>query len=90
MPSITVYVQPGAKTSRIVGLHDGRPKIAIKARPIDGEANEALVAFLADLGAVPRNAIRLLSGQSARIKRLEVPDAVFDRLKSALNDQSFK
>jgi uncharacterized protein (TIGR00251 family) len=84
MPTITIYIQPGAKQSRIVGRHDGMPKIAIKARPIDGEANAALVEFLADLAGVPRASIKLLSGQSSRIKRLEVDRAVLDLLEGNL------
>jgi uncharacterized protein (TIGR00251 family) len=84
MPTITIYIQPGAKQSRIVGRHDGMPKIAIKARPIDGEANAALVEFLADLADVPRASIKLLSGQSSRIKRLEVDRAVLDLLEGNL------
>ncbi len=84
MPTITLYIQPGAKQSRIVGRHDGMPKIAIKARPIDGEANAALIEFLADLAGVPRASIKLLSGQSSRIKRLEVDRAVLDLLEGNL------
>jgi uncharacterized protein (TIGR00251 family) len=84
MPTITLYIQPGAKQSRIVGRHDGMPKIAIKARPIDGEANAALIEFLAELAAVPKASVRLLSGQSSRIKRLEVDKAVIDSLDQNL------
>jgi uncharacterized protein (TIGR00251 family) len=81
VPVITLYIQPGAKQSRIVGLHDGLPKIAIKARPIDGEANEALIAFLAELGGVPKRSIEILSGQTSRTKRVLMPDAVSDHLQ---------
>jgi uncharacterized protein (TIGR00251 family) len=84
MPTVTLYIQPGAKHSRIVGRHDGMPKIAIKARPIDGEANAALIEFLADLAAVPKASVKLLSGQSSRIKRLEVDKAVIDSLDQNL------
>ena len=84
MPVITLYIQPGAKQSRVVGLHDGLPKIAIKARPIDGEANEALIAFLAELGGVPKRSIEILSGQTSRTKRLEVDQQVVSALEKAL------
>jgi uncharacterized protein (TIGR00251 family) len=84
MPTITLYIQPGAKQSKIVGRHDGMPKIAIKARPIDGEANAALIEFLADIADVPRTSIKLLSGQTSRIKRLEVDRAVLDLLEGNL------
>ena len=84
MPVITLYIQPGAKQSRVVGLHDGLPKIAIKARPIDGEANEALIAFLAELGGVPKRSIEILSGQTSRTKRLAVDQSVIEALEKAL------
>lgn len=84
MPVITLYIQPGAKQSRVVGVHDGMPKIAIKARPIDGEANEALITFLADLGGVPKRSIEILSGQTGRTKRLEVDQPVINALEKAL------
>ncbi len=85
MPVITLYIQPGAKQSRVVGLHDGLPKIAIKARPIDGEANEALITFLAELGGVPKRSIEILSGQTSRTKRLEVDQSVVSALEKALS-----
>ncbi len=85
MPVITLYIQPGAKQSRVVGLHDGLPKIAIKARPIDGEANEALITFLAELGGVPKRSIEILSGQTSRTKRLEVDQSVVEALENQLN-----
>ena len=85
MPVITLYIQPGAKQSRVVGLHDGLPKIAIKARPIDGEANEALITFLAELGGVPKRSIEILSGQTSRTKRLEVDQLVISALEKAIS-----
>ncbi len=81
MPVITLYIQPGAKQSRVVGLHDGLPKIAIKARPIDGEANEALITFLAELGGVPKRSIEILSGQTSRTKRVLMPDSLSQQLE---------
>jgi uncharacterized protein (TIGR00251 family) len=85
VPVITLYIQPGAKQSRVVGLHDGLPKIAIKARPIDGEANEALITFLAELGGVPKRSIEILSGQTSRTKRMEVDQLVVSALEKALS-----
>ncbi|MEI7705505.1 MAG: DUF167 domain-containing protein, partial [Deltaproteobacteria bacterium] len=44
---LEVLVQPRASRTRVVGEHDGRLKVQLAAPPVDGEANEALVAFLA-------------------------------------------
>ena len=53
-------------------MHGGALKIRLHAPPVDGAANEALVAFLADRLAVPRRAIRIVTGATSRTKLVEV------------------
>lgn len=72
MGKIVVYCQPGAKQTRCVGQHDGKPKIQLKAPPVDGAANQALIAFLSKVYGVPKSAIRIELGASSRTKRVEV------------------
>lgn len=72
MGSIVLYCQPGAKQTQCVGLHDGKPKVQLKAPPVDGAANQALIAFLSDVFGVPKSAIRIERGASGRTKRVEV------------------
>jgi uncharacterized protein (TIGR00251 family) len=69
---IVVYCQPGAKQTQCVGLHDGKPKIQLKAPPVDGAANKALVAFLSEVLGVPKSAVSIELGASGRTKRVEV------------------
>lgn len=69
---LEVLVQPRASRSRVVGEHDGRVKIQLAAPPVDGEANAALVAFLADLLGVKRADVVLLAGETGRRKRVRV------------------
>lgn len=69
---LSVLVQPRASRTKIVGEHDGRLKIALSAPPVDGEANAALVAFLADVLGVKRSAIALVEGEASRRKRVRV------------------
>jgi uncharacterized protein (TIGR00251 family) len=69
---IVVYCQPGAKQTQCVGLHDGKPKIQLKAPPVDGAANKALIGFLAQVFGVPKSAISIELGASGRTKRVEV------------------
>ncbi|MEY3952897.1 MAG: hypothetical protein RL320_1699 [Pseudomonadota bacterium] len=73
MHVVTVYVQPGASQTRLVGLHDGMPKIALQAKPIEGEANKALLAFLSKLLCTPKSTLGISSGHNSRIKRVEMP-----------------
>lgn len=69
---LAVLVQPRASRTKVVGEHDGRLKIALAAPPVDGEANAALVDFLAERLRVRRSDIELVDGQTSRRKRLAV------------------
>lgn len=77
---LTIQVQPGSKQNQVLGSRDGTPRIALKAKAIDGEANLALIAFLADLCDTNKSSIKILSGQTSRIKRLSLPTTAFERL----------
>jgi uncharacterized protein (TIGR00251 family) len=67
------HVQPGARQTRLCGLHDGCYKIQLQAPPVDGRANKALIAWLAREFAVAKSAIELRRGQSSRRKTLWIP-----------------
>lgn len=69
---LSLYIRPGASKSEISGEHDGRLKIKIKARPVDGEANENLIEFLADVLKISKAKIHLISGESSRQKQVLV------------------
>ncbi|RKH51642.1 DUF167 domain-containing protein [Corallococcus aberystwythensis] len=69
---LTVLVQPRASRTKVVGEHDGQLKIQLAAPPVDGEANAALVEFIAKTLGVPRRQVTLVSGDTSRRKRLKV------------------
>jgi uncharacterized protein (TIGR00251 family) len=69
---LELLAQPRASRSRVVGEHDGRLKIQLAAPPVDGEANEALLAFLAGALGVRRADVALLAGETGRRKRVRV------------------
>jgi uncharacterized protein (TIGR00251 family) len=89
---LTVRVTPKASRTAITGttlLPDGRTALSIRlaAPPVDGAANTELTTFLAKALGVPKSAITLASGQTARVKmvRIEGPaEAVAERLCGAL------
>jgi uncharacterized protein len=68
----SVRVQPRASRSEIAGVYGDALKIRLTAPPVDGAANEELVMFLAGIFAVPRRAIRILTGESSRSKVVEI------------------
>jgi len=49
-----------------------RLKVRVSATPADGAANEAVVALVAKALKVPKSAVRLVAGDTARVKRLEI------------------
>jgi uncharacterized protein (TIGR00251 family) len=67
-----VRVQPRASKDEIAGEMAGTIKIRLQAPALDGRANEALIEFLADLLKTPKGAVRILSGERSRVKRLEI------------------
>ncbi len=69
---LELLVQPRSSRSRVVGEHDGRLKIQLAAPPVDGEANAALLAFLADALRVKRADVALLAGETGRRKRVRI------------------
>jgi uncharacterized protein (TIGR00251 family) len=69
---LEVLVQPRASKTRVVGEHDGRLKLQLAAPPVDGEANAALLAFLADALGVKKADVTLLAGETGRRKRVRV------------------
>jgi len=52
----------------------GRPylKVRVSAAPADGQANAALTAFLAKALGRPKSAVRIISGETARLKIVEI------------------
>ena len=67
---LTVYVQPKASRTEIVGIHGDALKIRVAAPPVGGAANDELIRYVADRCAVPRAAVRIQSGAEGRRKLL--------------------
>lgn len=78
---VLIYVQPGAKSTEIVGIHDGALKIRLSVSPIDGRANDALQKFLAKKFDVPLTNVKLTRGGKSRKK-------IFSIMNSDINPES--
>lgn len=69
---VSVKVIPKSSCNKIVGWENGELKIKIAAPPDKGQANDALIAFLADCLDISKSSITLLRGDTARHKRLQI------------------
>lgn len=65
---LRLHIQPGASRTEIVSEYAGSLKIRVQAPPVDGKANKALFAFLANVFEIPRSRMLLLKGETGRKK----------------------
>jgi uncharacterized protein (TIGR00251 family) len=70
-----VRVVPRASRSGFAGEHDGALRVRIAAAPVDGAANDELIALLARALQIPRRAIAITAGHSAKSKRIRASGA---------------
>ncbi|MGB9407500.1 MAG: DUF167 domain-containing protein [Terracidiphilus sp.] len=87
--TLAVRAQPGAKKTAITGLYGEGPaaqlKIAVHAPPLEGRANQALIAFLAETFAVPKNAVELIAGELSRSKVFLLRGVTLEKANAALS-----
>jgi hypothetical protein len=70
--TLAVRVHPGARKNGVTGVHADALKIALTAPPVDGKANEALIAFLAEALRLPRARIAIVAGIASRAKTVRI------------------
>lgn len=69
---LNVQVMPNAKKTEAVGLIDGVLKIRLKAQPIEGQANEELIRFIATKIKQSKKQISVVRGLTSRQKTIEI------------------
>ncbi len=74
MPVIQVRVRPNAGRSLLERLPDGTYAAKLKSPPVDGKANQELIALVAAHFACPKSSVVLKAGASGRTKLLTIPD----------------
>lgn len=90
MTTLPIRLSPGAAFDRIDGWDvdpDGRAvlKVRVRARPIEGEANAALLKLLAKTLKVPKSAVSLERGGQSRVKRIAVDGLSLDEVRERLS-----
>ena len=69
---LKVRVKPRASKSRVLGQKGEALEVAVAAPPVDGAANAELVRTLAEHYGVPKRAVEILTGESARMKLVRI------------------
>lgn len=71
---ISIRVKPGSKKTGIELAADGVYVVRVKEPPVDGKANKAVLRAVAEALGIAPSAVQLIAGESAKTKRLEIPD----------------
>lgn len=69
---IFVKVKPNAKVERVEKIDEIHFVVSVKAPPVEGKANDALIKLLADYFNIPKGNIKIVSGLSSRSKVIEI------------------
>lgn len=69
---LIIKVIPNSSKNSIEGFQGEVLKVKIQAPPDKGKANDALIAFLAKSWHLSKSQIRIISGQTSRLKKIEI------------------
>lgn len=73
--ALTIKVTPRARKNEIVGfMADGTLKVRVTALPVEGAANDAVVALLASALGIPKSQIEIVAGQATTSKLVSITD----------------
>jgi len=91
MAHVAVRLTPGAAADRFDGWGadaEGRAvlKVRVRARPVEGEANEALIKLMARVLGVPKSAVSIQRGGQSRTKMVLIESLSEDDAKARLTD----
>ena len=78
--TLTIRVTPRANRDAL-SIEEGQLRARLRAAPVEGAANAALVALLAERLGTPRRAITIIQGETARIKRIAIAGVTEDDLR---------
>lgn len=86
---ISVRVVPRSRKNSVEWDGDGegeerRLRVRLMASPVDGAANEALVALLAERLGVPKRQVVIVRGAASRLKVVEVVGLSFEDVRFKL------
>ncbi len=69
---LAIHTQPGARRTEVAGLHGEALKVRVAAPPVEGRANDELIAFIAEALRVPRKSVSVVKGGASRRKTVLV------------------
>lgn len=69
---ILVKVKPGARAAALKEIDPSHFEVAVKAPPVAGRANRAVIKALAEYFSVAATRVKIVSGRTSRRKVIEI------------------
>lgn len=82
--TLLIRLQPRSGRDEVVGERNGRVVVRVAAPPVDGRANAAPCALIAQQAGVPRGSVAVVRGESSRDKVLRVEGRTEQELRTSL------
>ncbi len=82
--TLSLRVQPRASRNAVVGWTGDTLKIRLTAPPVEGAANAACLAFLADLLDLPQSQFEILRGERSRNKVVQITGLTREEVRARL------
>ncbi len=83
---IKLHIQPKASREKFCGIYGDRLKLSVKAPPVDGKANEAIIKFLSKFLKVPKSNIILKSGANSKQKNFLLLNTSLNELQKKFSN----
>ncbi len=82
--AVAIRLQPRSSRDQVLGERDGAIAIKLQAPPVDGEANAALLRFVARRLGLPPRDVTLVRGATSRSKWIAVQGRSAAEVRAAL------
>ena len=82
---VAIRVMPRSPRTTIDGIRDGRLIVRVTAPPVDGAANDAVVAALAHALDLPKRSIRIVAGETSRNKTVDITGLDIKQIRARLD-----
>lgn len=84
----SVKLKPRSSRNTVLGIREGVLECAVNAPPVDGRANEALIALLSEYLGVPSKALEISGGAKSRNKRVVVASKFVQTMRVPDNENA--
>jgi uncharacterized protein (TIGR00251 family) len=82
--ALPVRAMPRASRNALDGVAEGALRVRLAAPPVEGAANKALIAFLAEVLGVPKRDVEIAMGERGRRKLVRVAGLTADEVRRRL------